>query len=509
MLPGFGPAEGSRLGRGRRRDHRRPAPPRIARRVGHDHAPLPDLLALRDAARLPRGRRLVHRLRRDPPADARRERDRPVDAGLLLEAHGRLAAEHGRLEHLAQALLRAAAAPLPVRLRGAERDRLARGARGAGDRRARRAAGAAPAVGRRGHDLVRRRAAKDVRRIPEVGDAWLDAGIVPFSTLGWNNPEWIEHGYATGAAAGLSGADLPDHAYWEQWFPADWVSEMREQIRLWFYSISFMSMTLVGRVAVPGRAHVREAARRARARDAPLVGECDRGRRGARLDGRRRHALAVLRAEAGPEHQVRVRAGARGQAPAADALELRRFFVDYANVVGSTRASRASSSRSTVGSVAGRAARRGDDRRVRALLDAGCRRLVRVVRRRSVELVHPALAAALLGRRRGGSGDAAHCAPAVARRDRAGDAVPRRASVAGAAAGGWARVGLPGELAGGWRAGRAVARRGRRRHGASSISAARRARAPSFRCGSRCAGSSSRARRWPNGMSTRSAKSCA
>jgi isoleucyl-tRNA synthetase len=88
---------------------------------------------------------------------------------------------------------------------------------------------------------------KDVRRIPEVGDAWLDAGIVPFSSLGWNNPEWIEHGYATGAAEGLSGADLPDHAYWEQWFPADWISEMREQIRLWFYSISFMSMTLIGK----------------------------------------------------------------------------------------------------------------------------------------------------------------------------------------------------------------------------------------------------------------------
>ena len=88
---------------------------------------------------------------------------------------------------------------------------------------------------------------QEVHRIPEVGDAWLDAGIVPFSTLGWNNPEWIEHGYATGAAEGLSGADLPDHAYWEQWFPADWISEMREQIRLWFYSISFMSMTLVGK----------------------------------------------------------------------------------------------------------------------------------------------------------------------------------------------------------------------------------------------------------------------
>ena len=85
----------------------------------------------------------------------------------------------------------------------------------------------------------------DVRRVPEVGDVWLDAGIVPFSTLGWDNPERVEGGYATGASAGLSTADLPDHAYWEQWFPADWVTEMREQIRLWFYSQLFMSVALV------------------------------------------------------------------------------------------------------------------------------------------------------------------------------------------------------------------------------------------------------------------------
>ena len=86
-----------------------------------------------------------------------------------------------------------------------------------------------------------------VRRITEVGDVWLDAGIVPFSTLGWENPEGIPQGYATGAAKGLTTADLPDHTYWEQWFPADWVSEMREQIRLWFYSQLFMSVALVGR----------------------------------------------------------------------------------------------------------------------------------------------------------------------------------------------------------------------------------------------------------------------
>jgi isoleucyl-tRNA synthetase len=89
---------------------------------------------------------------------------------------------------------------------------------------------------------------EELRRIPEVGDAWLDAGIVPLSTLGWESPKWVPGGYGTGAAKGLTGADLPDHAYWEQWFPADWISESREQIRLWFYSIGVMAMTMVGRL---------------------------------------------------------------------------------------------------------------------------------------------------------------------------------------------------------------------------------------------------------------------
>ncbi len=88
---------------------------------------------------------------------------------------------------------------------------------------------------------------EEVTRIVEVGDVWLDAGIVPFSTLGWQNPEWIDEGYATGAAHGLTTADLPDHDYWQEWFPAEWVSEMREQIRLWFYSQLFMSVALTGR----------------------------------------------------------------------------------------------------------------------------------------------------------------------------------------------------------------------------------------------------------------------
>ena len=87
----------------------------------------------------------------------------------------------------------------------------------------------------------------EATRVLEVGDCWLDAGIVPFSTLGWERSEVEPEGYAAGAGIGLTKADLPDNDYWERWFPADWVSEMREQIRLWFYSQLFMSVALIGK----------------------------------------------------------------------------------------------------------------------------------------------------------------------------------------------------------------------------------------------------------------------
>ena len=73
---------------------------------------------------------------------------------------------------------------------------------------------------------IRTPSGSPARRIFEVGDCWLDAGIVPFSTLG----------YTSG-----------DRSSWEKWFPAEFVTEMREQIRLWFYSMLFMGVTLEGR----------------------------------------------------------------------------------------------------------------------------------------------------------------------------------------------------------------------------------------------------------------------
>ena len=63
-------------------------------------------------------------------------------------------------------------------------------------------------------------------RILDVGDAWLDAGIVPFSTLNY----------------------LKDKKYWGKWFPADMISEnMPGQARGWFNALFWASVTLTGK----------------------------------------------------------------------------------------------------------------------------------------------------------------------------------------------------------------------------------------------------------------------
>ncbi len=68
-----------------------------------------------------------------------------------------------------------------------------------------------------------RRCGADSRRIKDVGNPWLDAGIVPFSTLHYRT----------------------DREYWEKWFPADWVSEsFPGQFRNWFYSMLAMGTVL-------------------------------------------------------------------------------------------------------------------------------------------------------------------------------------------------------------------------------------------------------------------------
>jgi len=71
-------------------------------------------------------------------------------------------------------------------------------------------------------------------RIPDVGNPWLDAGVVPFSTL--IDPQTGKVSY------------LADKEYWRKWFPADFVTEcFPGQFKNWFYAILAMSTVLEGR----------------------------------------------------------------------------------------------------------------------------------------------------------------------------------------------------------------------------------------------------------------------
>lgn len=80
---------------------------------------------------------------------------------------------------------------------------------------------------------------KSVKRVTDVGDCWLDAGVVPFSTLKY----------------------LDDIEYWREWYPAEFITEMIEQVRLWFYSMLVFGVILEGKAPyreVLGFAEVRD-----------------------------------------------------------------------------------------------------------------------------------------------------------------------------------------------------------------------------------------------------------
>jgi len=62
-----------------------------------------------------------------------------------------------------------------------------------------------------------------ISRIPDVGNPWLDAGIVSFSTRKYSS----------------------DKDFWKKWFPSDFISEsFPGQFKNWFYSLIVMSQVL-------------------------------------------------------------------------------------------------------------------------------------------------------------------------------------------------------------------------------------------------------------------------
>lgn len=80
---------------------------------------------------------------------------------------------------------------------------------------------------------------RPISRITDVGNPWLDAGIVPFSTI--TDPD----------QRGVSFFDDPNKTYWRQWFPADLITEsFPGQFRNWFYSLLAMSTVLANQPPV-------------------------------------------------------------------------------------------------------------------------------------------------------------------------------------------------------------------------------------------------------------------
>lgn len=70
-----------------------------------------------------------------------------------------------------------------------------------------------------------------VSRIDDVGNVWLDAGIVPFSTL--TDPKTGKVSYMT------------DKKYWQEWFPINFITEsFPGQFKNWFYSMIAVSTVL-------------------------------------------------------------------------------------------------------------------------------------------------------------------------------------------------------------------------------------------------------------------------
>ena len=164
---------------------------------------------------------------------------------------------------------------------------------------------------------------EEVRRIPEVGDAGSTPGIVPLSTLGWENAEQDPRRATRPARRrGSRSRTSPTTRTGRSGSPPTGSRRCASRSGSGSTRISFMSVTLVGRCAVPARARLREAPRRDGPRDAPLVGKRDRGRRGVRAHGRGRHALAVHVRSRRPQPPLRLRPRARDPAAAADALEL-------------------------------------------------------------------------------------------------------------------------------------------------------------------------------------------
>ncbi len=87
---------------------------------------------------------------------------------------------------------------------------------------------------------------KEASRIPDVGNPWLDAGIVPYSTTIPLDECYTPDKEKSGQYKFDPDRGYPaNKKYWEQWFPAEFITEcFPGQFRNWFYAILTMSTVL-------------------------------------------------------------------------------------------------------------------------------------------------------------------------------------------------------------------------------------------------------------------------
>ena len=349
-------------------------------------ARLPALLALRHAAALLRQAVLVHPHVGDARPAARRQRDgRVAPAAHQARPLRQVAGEQRRLGDLARALLGHAAARLALR------------------ERAHRGVGSFAEVEERSgrelpdphrpyvdeHTWPCAECGAEMRRVPEVIDVWFDSGSMPFAQ---------RH------------APFENEEQFRATFPADYICEAIDQTRGWFYSLIAISTLLFDRApyrTVLCLGHIADPQGKKMSKSLGNIVVPWEVIQHHGADAFRWYYLTSKQPWDGYLFSTETRRRVRAPVPA-PALEHVRLLRPLRE--RERRSPRSGEPETELDRWAISRLERDDRRGPRA--DGGLRRDARRpgdrgVRRRALELVRPALAAALLGRRPGRVRDAA------------------------------------------------------------------------------------------------------
>ncbi len=257
------------------------------------------------------------------------------------------------------------------------------------------------------------------RRVPEVIDGWYDSGSMPFAQWGYPHAEGSVERF-------------------EKAFPAQFISEAIDQTRGWFYTLMTVNTIVHGRSSYENVVCLGHIVAEDGRKMSKHLGNVLQP-----LPLMEQHGADSLRwfmaAVGSPWQQRRI-----GHAALQDIVRktlltywnTASFLTLYADVNGWSPAGEAPRGRGPpgagpVGGLRDAPTRHRGDRGVRDVRHAAGRPAARGLRRRPVQLVRPALASPVLGRRPGGPRDAARVAVGAHPAPGAGRAVRDRAGLAG------------------------------------------------------------------------------